>query len=91
MATVVVTLKIMPDSPETDVDGLIASASEEINNFGGNVGKACSEPVAFGLNAGVVLFTIPEEKGSTDELEKKISGIAGVSSVQVTDVRRTIG
>ena len=91
MATVVVTLKIMPDSPETDVDGLIHSASEEINNFGGKVGKASSEPVAFGLNAAVVFFIIPEEKGSTEELEKKISEIAGVSSVQVTDVRRTIG
>ena len=91
MATVVVTLKIMPDSPETDIDGIIVSVSEAVRDFGGEVGKAFSEPVAFGLKAAVVLFTIPEEKGSTEELEKKISGIAEVSSVQVTDVRRTIG
>lgn len=91
MATVVVTLKIMPDSTETDQEGIIAAASGQITDFGGRVGKTSSEPVAFGLKAAVVLFTMPEEKGSTEELEKKIADVAGVSSVQVTDVRRTVG
>ena len=91
MATVVVTLKIMPDSPETDQDGIIVAVSEAVSDFGGEVGKTSSEPVAFGLKAALVFFTMPEEKGSTEELENKISDIPGVSSVQVTDVRRAVG
>jgi len=37
------------------------------------------------------MFVMDEAKGSTDDLEKKISEIDGVNSVEVVDVRRTIG
>jgi translation elongation factor EF-1beta len=37
------------------------------------------------------MFALPEETGSTEALEKQISAISGVSSVQVTDVRRAVG
>lgn len=91
MATVVVTLKIMPDSPDSDLDAISASATGMISGFGGNVGKKMIEPIAFGLKAVILMFTMPEEKGSTEELEKQVSGISGVSSVQITDVRRAVG
>ena len=91
MATVVVTLKIMPDSPETDLSQISKAVGEKIINFGGSAGKTAMEPVAFGLKALVIIFTMPEEKGSTEPLEQEISGLSGISSVQVTDVRRAIG
>lgn len=49
------------------------------------------EPVAFGLQALVFMFSVDEAKGGTEELEKKIAEMPGVSSVQVTDVRRAVG
>ncbi len=91
MATVVVTLKIMPDSPEANLDELSSKATEMISDFGGSVGKKIIEPVAFGLKAVILMFTMPEEKGSTEELETQVSKIKNVSSVQVTDVRRAVG
>ena len=92
MADVVVTMKIMPDSPEIDLKKVESEALEKIKNFTGMDNyKVEQEPVAFGLKAVKIMFVMPEEKGATDSLEKDISGIEGVNSVEVTDVRRSIG
>ncbi|MBI2664187.1 elongation factor 1-beta [Candidatus Woesearchaeota archaeon] len=91
MATVIVSLKIMPDSPETDLGAIAEAASEKISGFGGTVGRTDTEPVAFGIKSINIMFSMPEEKGSTEDLENEISEIDGVSSVQVTDVRRAVG
>jgi len=92
MAQVVVTLKIMPRSPDTDLSPIQNKAEEEIEKFAGNTEiKAEQEPVAFGLVALKILFVMDEDIGSTDELEENIKKIEGVNSVETTDVRRAIG
>lgn len=91
MAKVVVTLKIMPESPDTPLDEVQASATKEITSFGGEVGKVEVKPVAFGLKQILLYFVMDEAKGTTEPLEEKIRKIAGVASVDVIDVRRAIG
>ena len=92
MAHVVVTLRIMPNNPDTDLSILEAEAKKEIVEFCNSKElKTKIEPIAFGLKALNVLFVMEESKGSTEELENKISKIDGVESVEVTDVRRAIG
>lgn len=91
MADVIVTVKIMPTSPESRLDTIEEKAKHEIAEFGGEVGKVDYEPIAFGLKALVLVFVMDESLGSTDELEEKIRAISGVQSVEVTDVRRAIG
>ena len=92
MAKVVVTLNIMPQSPEIDLEALENSAKEKIFAFAGETEtKSEIEPIAFGLKALKILYVMDEAKGSTDELEKQISEISGVNSVEVTDVRRAVG
>tara|TARA_B100000315_G_C14295592_1_gene459370 strand:+ start:276 stop:551 length:276 start_codon:yes stop_codon:yes gene_type:complete len=91
MADVIITLKIMPESPEINLKELEEKAKLEIENFGGEVGKVEIEPIAFGIKALKLIFVMPEEKGSTEELEKNVSEIIGVNSAEVTDVRRAIG
>lgn len=91
MGTAIVTLKIMPESPETDLDKLRESATEVISEFGGNVGKHETEPVAFGLMALKIFYTVDESLGGTDEVEEKVSALEGVASVNVIDVRRALG
>lgn len=92
MAKVVVTLKIMPESPETDLNEIESSAVGMIDKYAGDTEKKIeTEPIAFGLKALKILFVMDESKGSTDTLEKEISEINGVNSVEVTDVRRAIG
>lgn len=92
MAQVVVTLRIMPNSPKTDLLKIESEAKKEIARFCNSQElKVKIEPIAFGLKALDIFFVMDEGKGSTEELEKKISRIDDVESVEVTDVRRAIG
>jgi len=92
MATVVITLKIMPESPEIDLTKIEEQAKILITEFAGEGEmKTEQEPIAFGLKALKILFVMDESKGATDELENKIKEIEGVNSVECVDVRRAIG
>ena len=92
MANVVVTLKIMPQDVNVDLSDLESKAKKEIVKFcNSKEFKTQIEPIAFGLKALVIFFVMDESIGSTEELEKKISQINGVESVEVTDVRRAVG
>ena len=91
MATVIITLKIMPESPETDLVLIQNKATPLIQKTGAQLAKTEHEPVAFGLKALKLILIADEEKGSTDALEAEIKKIDGVQSVDVVDVRRAIG
>lgn len=81
----------MPDSPEVDLKKVEHDAEEKINAFGGEVGKVEQEPVAFGLVALKIMFAMNESKGDTESLEKDISSIEGIQSVEVVSVTRAMG
>jgi elongation factor 1-beta len=92
MAHVIITLKIMPDSPEVDLAAVEEQAKKQIQGFAGKTeSKTEQEPIAFGLKALKMTFVMDESKGPTDALEEKIRAIEGVNSVEVVDVRRAVG
>ena len=92
MTNVVITMKIMPISPETDLSKIEEEAKAKISAFAGEGDmKIEQEPVAFGLKALKILFVMDESKGSTEELENDVATIEEVNSVEITDVRRAIG
>ena len=92
MAQVVVTLRIMPQSPDVDLSSIEKKSKEEIIKFcNSQEFKIQIQPIAFGLKALIIYFVMDEAKGSTEKLENKISQLDGVESVEVTDVRRAIG
>jgi len=92
MADIAATLKIMPTSPEIDLNLIKEEALEMIKEFSGmDNNKVREEDIAFGLKALIIMFVMSEDIGAIDPLEEKISGIDGVNSVEVTDVRRVIG
>lgn len=91
MADVVVTLKVMPSSTDTDLNAIIIKAGEIIKKAGGEVGKTEKEPVAFGLVALKIIFVINEKLGGTEPIENAISQIEGVASAEAVDVRRAVG
>ena len=91
MATIIITVKLMPSSVDADIEAIREAAVGVISKLHGTVGKAVVEPVAFGLNALVVMFSADESMGSTEALEQRLAGIDGVQSVQVLDVRRAVG
>jgi len=92
MAQVVVTVKIMPESPETDLNNIESQAKAKIQDFSQTKEmKSEQEPIAFGLKALKITFVMDESKGSTDPLEEQIKTITGVKSAETVDVRRAIG
>ena len=92
MASVVVTLRIMPNDINADLSKIESHVRKEIVDFcNSQEFKTSIEPIAFGLKALNVIFVMDESKGSTEALERKIIHVHGVESVEVTDVRRAIG
>ncbi len=91
MASVIITLKIMPGGVDTDFSGIQEKAKHMIAEFGGEVGREEIEPVAFGLRCLKLTFIMDEDKGSTEDLEAQIAEIDGVNSVDCIDVRRALG
>ena len=91
MQNVIITFKIMPASPEIDLDEIKEKAIQLISEFKGEVGKEEKEPIAFGIVALKLTFVMDESLGGTDELEEKIAAFEEVASCEVIDCRRAIG
>ncbi len=92
MANIVVTLKVMPESPSINLVELYSKIEPIIKDFSGEEQfRKEEEPVAFGLKALKITFVMDENKGSTEDMEKKISALEDVNSVDVVDVRRAVG
>ena len=92
MARVVVSLRIMPQSPDIDLSELEKKSKHEIVKFcNSQEFKVEIQPIAFGLKALIILFVMEESIGTTEKLEQDISQLDGVESVEVTDVRRAVG
>lgn len=91
MAEVVVSMRLMPRSPESNLSHIEEKARHAVKEFGGEVGKVELQPVAFGLRAVILYFVMDESLGSTESLEETIKKIGGVQSAEVTDVRRAVG
>lgn len=89
MGTTLVTFKVMPDSPETDLEKLKESLTKIAESNQGKNINFDEQPVAFGLKALMTSFAIPEDK-ELDPVENAISETEHVSSVQITDMRRAI-
>jgi translation elongation factor aEF-1 beta len=91
MAQMVVTFKIMPESPDVSLEDIKKSAEAKIKSYVGNGEiRFEEEPIGFGLVSLKLLFAIDEEK-SLDELENDLQKLEGISSVEVVDMRRGIG
>jgi len=92
MGTAITTLTIMPESPSIDLKKIEHEALKLITAFSDDRPKRVDiKPVAFGLQSINIVFLMDEKKGDTESLEKQISEIEGVQSVELTDIRRIIG
>ncbi len=90
MGIVAVKIKIMPVSPDTNLQQIEKKAKGLIEKQGGKNTSFTQEPIAFGLNAIIAFFAWPEEK-ELEKLETEMSKIKDVNSIQVIDIRRAFG
>ncbi len=82
MGMVLVTLKVLPDGVESNLDEI----TEELKNLG--VGKFNSiekEPIAFGLVALKPSYVVEDSGGVSDLLEEKVREVSGVKAAEVVD------
>ena len=92
MAKVVVTMKIMPEGPETDLKALEKIAIANIVAYTKNhETKTEIKPIGYGISALMIIFVMEEDRGSTEPLEEQLKKLPHVESIDVTDVRRAIG
>jgi elongation factor 1-beta len=91
MADVIITLKIMPESPETDLSALENKVTNIIEKHNGKVGKVEIEPIAFGLKAINITYIVDESFGGTDPVEEDCALIEDCASAEVTAVTRALG
>lgn len=82
-----VKIKIMPNSPEADIEKIKSSAMEIVEKEGGNNKEYSIEPIAFGLKAIIAFFQWPEEK-ELETIEEQFKKIENVQSVEIIDLRK---
>jgi len=87
---VAVIAKIMPASPDTDLEAIKEKAKKEMESEGAMNISFEEKPIAFGLIAIMLKMAWPEEK-STDIIENKLAKIENVSSAVIADYRRAFG
>lgn len=83
----VITMKVMPTSPEVDLENLKEEIKKTIEQKGGANKEYSEEPIAFGLKAVYASFRWPEEQDA-DPVEEAIGNLENVQSVTVTEMRK---
>jgi len=91
MGTALIKIKIMPTSPEINLEEIKEKAKSIIEDEKGDRCVFEEEPIAFGLKAVIVSFEQQEGEGELDEIEKKLGEIKEINSVQVIDIRKAFG
>ncbi|QLD84340.1 elongation factor 1-beta [Natronomonas halophila] len=87
MGKVAAKMKVMPQSPEVDLDDL-QERLENVLPEGAKISRVDREDVAFGLIAMFPTVIIPDEAGGTDAVEDAFADVDGVESVDVDEVGR---
>ncbi|MFQ5530983.1 MAG: elongation factor 1-beta [Candidatus Nanoarchaeia archaeon] len=90
MGTSGIKIKLMPSSPNTNLEEIKNIAKEIVESKQGKLREITEEPVAFGLKALIVFFELSEDIES-EPIETALGEIENVSSAQVIDMRRLIG
>lgn len=90
MGTASVKIKIMPESPSSNLREVENQAEAMIKKHGGINPKFIEEPIAFGLKAVIASFEWPEE-AELEKLEKELGRLNDVKSAELRDIRRAIG
>jgi len=90
MGIAAVKIKILPTSPEADLERIKETVKSIVEKVGGKNCKFEEEPIAFGLKALIAFFAWPEEL-ELENLENSLGDVEEVSSIQVVDMRRAFG
>ena len=87
MSKVAAKLKVMPSSPDVDLDDLQERLEQALPE-GAKINGFERDDVAFGLVALFPTVIVPDESGGTEAVEEAFAGVEDVESVGVENVGR---
>jgi len=90
MGIALIKIKLMPASPETNLEEIKNKAYLVIEENKGKNTMFIEEPIAFGLKAVIASFDIKEED-PLEPIEESLGKIESVNSAEVIDMRRAFG
>jgi len=87
MGKVAAGIKVMPQSPEIDLEDLEDRLEASLPE-GAKINRIDREDVAFGLVALFPTVIVPDDAGGTEAVEEAFRSVDGVESVSVEEVGR---
>ncbi|MFB6157665.1 MAG: elongation factor 1-beta [Haloferacaceae archaeon] len=87
MGDVAATMKVMPESPDVDLDDLEERLAGSLPE-GAEIRGSDTDDVAFGLVALLISVVVPDDAGGTDAVEEAFAAVDDVESVAVEEVGR---
>lgn len=87
MGKVAAKMKVMPQSPEVDLDALQERLEGALPE-GTKINGFEREDVAFGLVALTPTVIVPDDSGGTDAVEEAFENVDGVESVSIESTGR---
>jgi elongation factor 1-beta len=87
MGKVAAEIKVMPQSPDVDLDEL-QERLEQVLPEGAKINGFKRDDVAFGLVALLPTVIVPDDTGGTEAVEEAFSDVEDVESVSVENVGR---
>ena len=87
MGKVAASIKVMPESPEIDLDDLKDRLEASLPE-GAKIQGVKEQDVAFGLVALYPTVIVPDDAGGTEAVEEAFRSVEGVESVAVEEVGR---
>lgn len=91
MGTAVVKIKVMPESPESDLGAIQEKATEMLKEKNIENPQFEIQPIAFGLKALYIVFGWPEEDDTLEDFEGNLNSLEDVGSAEIVDMRRAVG
>jgi len=89
LGDVLVIMRILPESDDVDVD-VLAKEIERMLPERIVLRQYKKEAFAYGLDSLVMGFTMPDEEGYADLLEKRIKDIEGVGELTIETITRIL-
>jgi len=91
MGIALIKIKLMPSSPDVNLEKIKEKAKKIVENNKGARVSFEEQTIAFGLKAVIVGFEQNEDNGKLEPIENALREIEDVSSVEVVDMRRAFG
>jgi len=85
MGSVALILKVMPESPDIDLEAMKVAMRAKVPS----IQDIQEEPIGFGLKALKVMAVVSDQGGETDALEEALSTIEGVERAEIVELTLT--